>query len=250
MHCIERAETPYQRIEVWKSAHQVEFRVQQAVHAWWHRQRFLTGLAWDNMIAACLLRPAGPPHSILMLGLAGGTTFRALRRLLPDVALTAVDIDGPCIDLARKHMHLDDLQCTIHIADAYQWIHQCRKTYDIVIDDVYLAGSHDVYRPGSWNEKNLLDLKKLVAPGGLLLTNLIRGAGHRNLQSQIRKLFREQFPSAKEVRTPCGLNETLCGGDAILGASALQQWREQFSSSRDRDLWDIISIRKLPKPIT
>ena len=112
------ADTAFQRVEVWKSDRQVEFRVAGAIHAWWHRDKFLTGLAWDNIAASCLLHPGGPPTSVLMLGLAGGTSFRALRHLLPDVALTAVDIDPGIVALAREHMHLDDLGVTVAIDDA------------------------------------------------------------------------------------------------------------------------------------
>lgn len=247
MHRIETVQTAYQRIEVWKSAMQVEFRVEKAVHAWWHQQRFLTGLAWDNMIAATLLHPTGLPKSILMLGLAGGTTFHALRHLLPSCKLTAVDIDGEVVNLAKQHMHLNDLGCEIHIADAYEWIRSCKQRYDVVIDDVYLAGSADVFRPGTWDQQAVNDLKNLLNPNGILLTNLIRGKGHRALQSSIRKLFRSTFPQCKEVRTPDGLNETLCGGNALLHRSALHHWKEHFNSSRDRTLWDKITVRSLAK---
>jgi len=246
MQRVDIATTRFQRVEVWKSALQVEFRVEQAVHAWWHAQRFLTGLAWDNIIAATLLHPSKRPQSILMLGLAGGTTFHALRHLLPDAELTAVDIDGELIDLARKHMHLDTLRCDISIADAYQWVATCRQKFDVVIDDVYLAGKVDVYRPGDWNEAWITQLKHLLRPNGMLLTNLVRGAGHRTLQSQIRQLYRQHFPCVKEVRTPDGLNETLCGGNSIAGVFALRQWRAQFNASRDRILWDKISVRLIP----
>lgn len=246
MQHIDTAVTRFQRVEVWKSAQQVEFRVEQATHAWWHARHFLTGLAWDNMIAGCMLHPSGKPRSILMLGLAGGTTFRGLRHLLPDVALTAVDIDDEIVTLARKHMYLDALNCNIHIADAYQWVKTCKQKFDVVIDDVYLAGSQDVYRPGTWDEATIRRLRKLIAPGGILLTNLVRGAGHRTLQSQIRRLFRKNFACVKEVRTPDGLNETLCAGDNLTGSAALRTWRPNFPTSRDRTLWDKISVRKIP----
>jgi hypothetical protein len=78
---IESVDTAFQRVEVWKSEMESEFRVEGAIHAWWNQKRFLTGLAWDNLAAGALLRPGGPPRSILMLGLAGGTAFRILRQL-------------------------------------------------------------------------------------------------------------------------------------------------------------------------
>ena len=93
LRCAAIVDTAHQQVQIWKSERQCEFRVAGAIHAWWHEKKYLTGLAWDNLAAASLLRPAGPPRSILMLGLAGGTAMRILRHLLPDCRLVAVDID-------------------------------------------------------------------------------------------------------------------------------------------------------------
>ena len=84
MRRIEIVHTRFQSLEVWQSALATEFRVAGAVHAWFHRRRFLTGLAWDLIAAGALLGKKHPPRSVLMLGLAGGTAFRVLRHLLPD----------------------------------------------------------------------------------------------------------------------------------------------------------------------
>ncbi|RYD60152.1 MAG: hypothetical protein EOP83_20100, partial [Verrucomicrobiaceae bacterium] len=64
LRCHAIVDTAYQQVQIWKSERQCEFRVAGAIHAWWHERRFLTGLAWDNIAAAALLRPGGPPRSI------------------------------------------------------------------------------------------------------------------------------------------------------------------------------------------
>jgi spermidine synthase len=109
MRRSEIVHTRFQSLEIWKSDLVTEFRVAGAVHASFHRRRYLTGLAWDLIAAAALLRKEGPPRSILMLGLAGGTAFRILRHLLPNCELTAIDIDPEIVALAREHMELDHL---------------------------------------------------------------------------------------------------------------------------------------------
>lgn len=238
-------ETPFQKIEVWKSEAGCEFRVAGAVHAWWHRDRFLTGLAWDNLAAATLLRPAGPPESLLMLGLAGGTTLRILRHLLPDCRFTAVDIDPLVVQTARDHMHLDDCAAEIHFADAYQWAAGRRERFDVIIDDCYLAGTDDVFRPEKEPARGIGMLCELLAPDGLFLTNLVTGAGHRRVQSRTRAAFKRAFPEVRSVTTPDSLNETLVGGTAVLAGGALDPWLDKFAARKDRDFWKRLRVRSL-----
>jgi len=243
--------TGLQKIDVWAAGppsdpREVDFRVAGATHAWWHRERILTGLAWDNLCAACLLRPAGPPRSVLMLGLAGGTSLRALRHLAPGVQFTAVDYDAGIVELARAHMRLDDLKVTVHHGDAYDFV-RCHRgpAFDVVVDDVYQALDHDVARPGAWSGETLGALRRLTAPGGLLVVNLVTGTGHRALQSEFRRVFRRTFPVVRSVTTPAGLNEALVGGEEILGRGALPQWRSRFAAEEDREYWDRIRVRRL-----
>lgn len=237
--------TEFQRLEVWTSSASCEFRVAGAVHAWWHRDRFLTGLAWDNLAAGVFLRPGGPPKSVLMLGLAGGTTLRILRRLLPEGAFTAVDIDGQVVELARRHMRLEETDVRVVIGDAYEWALGARETYDAVIDDCYLAGEEDVFRPQSNPCRGIELLGRLVAPGGVFLTNLVTGPGHRRLQSRTRAAFKRAFAEVRSVTTPDSLNETLVGGGALGGVAALGGLAGCFDDRRDRELWRRLRVRRL-----
>lgn len=243
--CRAVVDTACQRVEVWKSADRCEFRVAGAIHAWWHARRLLTGLAWDNLAAAALLRPAGPPRSILMLGLAGGTAMRVLRHLLPEARLVAVDIDPQIVALAELNMQLDALGLEIHFADAYHWATKCREKFDVVIDDVYLAGSEDVFRPGASDDRQIALLKRLVAPGGLLLTNLVTGVGHRAMQIRTRAAFRAAFPVVRTVTTPDSMNETLVAGPAVLTSAALTDWTGRFPQAADRQYWRRLKVRRL-----
>lgn len=238
-------ETPFQRVAIWKSPQSCEFRVAGAIHAWWHAWRLLTGLAWDNLAAAALLRPGGPPRSILMLGLAGGTAMRILRHLLPDCRFVAVDIDPGIVELAREHMHLENLGIEIHIADAYEWCAACRERFDVVIDDLYLAGKDDVFRPDLPPGGQAAVLKRLLKPGGLVLANLVNGAGHRAVQMRTRAAFRAAFPVVRSITTPASMNETLAGGAAVLPRAALAGWTERFPQPADRALWKLLRVRLL-----
>ena len=215
MRRAETVHTRHQSLEIWKSGTATEFRVEGAVHAWFHRDRFLTGLAWDMIAASALLGKCDPPRSVLMLGLAGGTAFRVLRHLLPDCRLTAVDIDHEIVDLARIHMDLDVLGIEVIIGDAYQWLAENRRTFDVVIDDIYLAGKTDVFRPRGWDGGLVECLKHAVAPGGVLAVNLVTGAGHRTMQSLTRRMLRGAFPIVRTIRSAEAMNEVLVAGERV-----------------------------------
>ena len=237
--------TSYQSLEIWKSDLATEFRVAGAIHARYHRRQFLTGLAWDLIAAAALLRKDGPPRSILMLGLAGGTAYRVLRHLLPDCRLTAIDIDSEIVDLAREHMALDSLEIEIHTTDAYSWLESNRRKFDVVFDDIYLAGKTDVFRPRAWNADLLVHLRRAMAAGGLLAVNLVTGPGHRTMQSVTRSILRDGFSQVRSLRTPEGMNEVLVAGEHVATGRQLECYQKVFPNWRDRAYWDRIHVRRI-----
>jgi spermidine synthase len=245
MRRTEIVHTSYQSLEIWKSDLATEFRVAGALHATYHRKRFLTGLAWDLIAASALLRKDGPPQSILMLGLAGGTAYRVLRHLLPECHLTAIDIDAEIIELARDHMDLDELGIEVVTADAYAWLKKNKRKFDIVFDDIYLAGKTDVFRPRVWNPELMVHLRRAVAPGGLLAVNLVTGAGHRTMQSQTRRILCGEFPRVRSLRTAEGMNEVLVAGEAVATGRQLESYCDSFRDWRDRMYWNRIDVRRI-----
>ncbi len=245
MRRTETVHTRFQSLEIWKSELATEFRVAGAIHARHHRNQFLTGLAWDLIAASALLRKDGPPRSILMLGLAGGTACRVLRHLLPECRLTAIDIDMEIVELARSHMELDALGIEVHTTDAYPWLGKNKRCFDVVFDDIYLAGKTDVFRPREWNTELMGHLRRAVAPGGLLAVNLVTGAGHRRMQSHTRKILTGVYPVVRSLRTADGMNEVLVAGDMVATCRQLEPYRDSFPNWRDGMYWDRVEVRRI-----
>lgn len=237
--------TAHQTLEIWKSGDAAEFRVAGAVHAFFHRRRFLTGLVWDMLAAAALLGARPEPRSVLMLGLAGGTSLRILRRLLPACRFTAVDIDGEIVRLARQHMALDATGCEVVIGDAYEWLRRNRRTFDVVVDDIYLAGRVDVFRPQAMDPRLLGHLRRCVAPGGVLAVNLVTGPGHRTVQSATRRILRSAFAEVRSVTSPAAMNEVLVAGAAVATARRLRTWESFFAQASDRAYWRKVAVRRV-----
>jgi spermidine synthase len=238
-------QTRFQTVELWKSELATEFRVTGAIHAWFHRKRYLTGLAWDLIAAAPLLRPAGEPKSILMLGVAGGTALRTLRHLLPEVSMTGVDLDDELVDLARREMNLNEIDAEIIIADAYEWMRKNQRKFDVIIDDLYLAGDEDVFRAESCDQKWLGLVKQSLSPGGILALNLVTGPGHRAKQIATRKHLAKYFPTIRSLQTEDSMNEILVAGEDVASRSRLSAYELSFADARDRKFWSKIKLRKL-----
>ena len=142
-------------------------------------------------------------------------------------------------------MDLNSLKVEIVNADAYPWLEKNRRKFDVVIDDIYLAGKIDVFRPQLMTEELLDHLRLAVAPGGLLATNLVTGAGHRSMQSQTRRCFQKGFPTVRSLRTCDSMNEVLVAGESVATGRRLPDFSKYFPDWRDRMYWDRIKVKSL-----
>ncbi len=242
---LQERTTPFNTMAVVQVGDRIDLDVEGATYATWHPERLLTGYSWDALSVACLLRVGGPPRSILLLGLGGGTVSRQLRRFLPDVRLVGVEIDPGVVELARKHLHLDDSGVEVNVADAYEWLAASNEHFDVVIDDLFLTGATDVVR-SRVPEGDTLDLvRKRVAPGGLVVANLITDTGeHAAVRKQTRAAFRAAFACVRVVKPPRGLNEILVAGDDVATGRTLQLYAP-LVDAEDRKLFDAVEVSAL-----
>ncbi|RZJ28796.1 MAG: methyltransferase domain-containing protein [Flavobacterium sp.] len=77
--------------------------------------------------------------SILVLGVAGGSVIRTLADEIKTSAhITGVDIDPEVLELGRKYFGLGAIQnLEIVVADAFEYVLRTRKTYDLIIIDIF-----------------------------------------------------------------------------------------------------------------
>ncbi|HEY1100197.1 MAG TPA: fused MFS/spermidine synthase [Myxococcota bacterium] len=242
---LETRTTPFNTMSVVQVGKRIDLDVEGATYATFHPDRLLTGYSWDALSMACLLRPAGPPSSILMLGLGGGTVARQLRRFLPECRLVGVEIDPGVVELARRHMQLDDADVEAHVVDAYDFLATSADTFDVVIDDLFLTGTTDVVRSRVPSGATLDLVRQRVAPGGLVVANLITDTGdHAVVRAQTRAAFKGAFARTRVVTPPRGLNEILVGGDAVATGRSLSLYAPLVGAD-DRKLFDAVDVSAL-----
>lgn len=93
---------------------------------------------WAETLAT-MLREQGPPRSVLLLGLGGGSVPWILRKELGCAApITAVEIDPVVLGLARTHFGLDQYaDLSIVEGDATVLLHALRERFDWVLVDLF-----------------------------------------------------------------------------------------------------------------
>lgn len=201
----------------------------------WHPTLLLTGFGWDALTAACFLG-VRVPRSLLLLGAGGGTMIRQILHLLPQLEVTAVDLDPRALQAVRRNLGRFSDSVSLVEADAYEWIQRCDQRFDVVVDDVYAAGPDDVFRPEPIQEAALGLLKSCAHQDGLVIANSITACGHRTAYSAARRAYRNVFARVRTVRAPLGCNAVLVGGDEVKSKRGLGSW-ESLWEPKDRRLW-------------
>lgn len=244
---LQRKSSNFNELLVRQVGLRVDLDVAGATFATWHPERVLTGYSWDALAAACCLRPDGPPRSVLLLGLGGGTVARQLRALWHDVQLVGVEIDEAVLALSRSYLHLDDAAVEVIHDDAMAFVSRCTRKFDVVVDDLFLTGPEDVQRAAVVEGSFLTALTRLIAPGGLLVANLIVDEGHHAVRRQTRAAFASHFHDVMTVRPPRGLNEVLIGAERIAPPRTLTPYTEKFRHPSDRKAWAQLELARLRK---
>ncbi|MCP4502239.1 MAG: hypothetical protein GY822_19955 [Deltaproteobacteria bacterium] len=238
---LEQVRSAFNEVSVCKRGERIDLDVEGATYATYHPDFFLSGYSWDALAAGCLLHPQAKNEDqtlrILLLGLGGGTVTRQLRQLLPNAHLEAVEIDEEVLRLARTHMMLGAQNILTHTKDAVQFLVDTAETWDVIVDDLYLTDDDDVIRPKVPDGEYLQLLCKRLAPGSVLLANVITDVGHHEVQARVRNAFAEHFVEMGIVTPPRGLNEIVVGGEKLLDESAITSQESVFSAELDREYW-------------
>lgn len=111
-----------------------------------------------------------PIENVLILGFGlGSIPFILEKKFHKTYNYTGVEIDDAIIYLAAKY-GTPDLQSNIEIvqADAWQYVMQCRNTYDMICVDIFL----DVHIPDKFLTRDFVEiLKELLSENGVVLFN-------------------------------------------------------------------------------
>ncbi len=122
------------------------------------------------MLASLLFQPS--PKNILMLGLGGGSISKFLHHRFPEAGLDVVEVDPKVIKLCKKFFYLQESEnYRLHAMDARIFVQNQigKKTYDLILLDVYKSGSVPYHLKTKEFYREILDI---LNPGGVVASNL------------------------------------------------------------------------------
>lgn len=129
-----------------------------------------------------------------MIGLAGGGFLHTARKLHPESALEAVDLDPVMPLLARRYFNIPE-DASLVVADALEYLQVSEKNYDLIYVDV----SGGMYPPGHLMGQDFVQLlASSLAPAGVVCMNTVRAHPWDNRHKKMRMVFAGCFLNASE----------------------------------------------------
>ena len=245
MKLLHEEQTPYANYRIVQRGRRVDMDVQGAVFATFHPDQLLTGYSWDAITAAAALTPYRRVRRLLMLGVAGGTSLRQIRRLWPKAELVGLDIDRRLIRAANQYMGLQYCQVEMVFGDADKKLTTLEGPFDVIIDDLYKCGALDVERGGVPFPGRLQNLVSLLAPKGIIAANFINDVGFEQPLAQGQKAFQATFKENACIRSIYGFNQVFVGGKCLRAGLDLKTYAQHWTSPTDKQLWNDIKVDSL-----
>jgi spermidine synthase len=193
-----------------------ELRIDGTFASFWRPGQVLTGSVWDALGAALLALPPERRRRVLLLGLGGGSAARVVRALAPRARIVGVEVEPGVVDLARRHMGLDELGVEVVVDDARRYLACGRGRFDVVLEDVFVGTDETVHKPGWMVEEGLELAAARVARAGVLASNTL------DETPAVARRLRALFPRLVEVGVLDFDNRVLLAGSALPAAREIR----------------------------
>jgi spermidine synthase len=148
------------------------------------KQDGLTGLYYDDALAAPMMTEAGDSPKVLILGNGTGTYMNQLRRYFPGSHVDGVEIDEKITDLAEEYFDLDtnDPNIKVYSGDGRAFINANTKKYDVIMVDAY----QDITIPFSMSSAEFFTkVRDLLSPGGVMVMNMNMRSGEDGINGHL-----------------------------------------------------------------
>lgn len=209
----------------------LELNEGQATHSAYLPGNGTTGGVWDYYLLAPYFTPA--PYDALahakswaIIGVAAGSTPRAIRTVYGAEPVVGVEIDGQIVEVGREYFALGELDSLeIVIEDGRTWLAQDEGRYDVIGIDAY----RQPYIPFHLTTVEFFqDARAHLTERGAVAINVGRAPNDWRLVEALTSTMQEVFPTVFAIDVDDAYNTLLIGtnqpvhaGDVVTNLEAI-----------------------------
>jgi spermidine synthase len=177
-----------------------------AFHSQYHPQRLLGGGIWDLLTLPALFGRQSVER-VLLLGVGGGTAIHQYQKVCQAGTIVGIELNPVHIHIAEQLFDCHGEGIELICADACQWVSEHSEQFDVVVDDLFVDGEDDPFRPNTLDTAWMQAMTRQLGDGGIIIQNHLDLTSARLVASQ--HWVKQQFASAILFATPCFENVIL-----------------------------------------
>ena len=180
----------------------------QGIHSVYDPQGgILTGGPWDYYLIAPYFNayphPPAQVSSLLIVGLAGGTTATQFTTVYGPIPFDGVEIDGAIVEAGRRYFGMVQPNLEVLVADGRMALARSQKQYSVIAVDAYRLP----YIPWHLTTVEFFgQVRDHLTADGVVAINVGHTEGDWRLVDALRSTMLEVFPSVHTLSVPGSLN--------------------------------------------
>lgn len=199
----------------------LELNEGQGTHSAYYPGSGLTGGVWDFYLLAPFFNPAPfnpetTPKSWAIIGVAAGSTPRAIQTVYGDEPIVGVEIDGKIVEVGQEYFDMGQLtHLEVVIDDGRTWLAQDTGQYDVIGIDAY----RQPYIPFHLATVEFFqEARNHLTPNGVVAINVGRGPNDWRLVDALASTMQVVFPSVFAMDMDESENTILIGTNQVVTA--------------------------------
>ncbi len=233
----------YIRVVEKDGARLLELNEGQGTHSLYRPGVGTTGSVWDFYLLAPLFNPApydpfAQEKSWAIIGVAAGSTPRAIQTVYGDEPVTGVEIDGRVVEVGRRFFAMDELHnLDVVIEDGRTWLAHDTGRYDVIGIDAY----RQPYIPFHLTTVEFFaDTRAHLTPSGVVAINVGRAPDDWRLVDALATTMKQVFPSVYALDVDDSYNTLLIGSNQPVHPGDLV---DNFAAVSDPTLQALVAAR-------
>lgn len=216
----------------------------QGVHSQWHKSELFYGGTWQYFLAAPYFN--APPYradqvdSLLLIGLAAGTSARQYQAVYEDISITGIELDAEIVQAGAEFFDMNAARMPslqVIVGDGRYELRKLDRGFSVIGIDAY----RPPYIPWHLTTVEFFgEVKARLADDGALAINVGRTDTDRRLVDALANTLQVVFSSVHALDVPQSFNTILVATVQPSQASSLRENIAERVDSVDARLYELL----------